>query len=62
MWDRTVLVAKRCLGKGTEADKVTLEKAARVIDGAKANGKEEEAMELGETVKKVKNDVHKSSK
>ena len=54
-----MLVAKRCLGKVTDADKVTLEKAARLVNGTKAGGKEEEVMELGETMKEVENEVHR---
>ena len=48
-------MAKRCLGIESEADKAVLERAARFVSKAKANGEGEEAMELGGRMEEIEN-------
>ena len=57
MWDRTVLAARRCLGKGCEADKIVLERTTKFVNEVKADGGGQEAMELGGMEEEVKTEV-----
>ena len=47
MWERSVLVARRCLGKGSTEDKQTLGLDHGLLFYDNVIGEEEEAMELG---------------
>ena len=59
VWDRSVLVDRRCFGKGSTKDKVTLRKASGLVFCDKAGGEEEEAMELREIGNRIEIAAHR---